>query len=90
MDCLLSPEIGLYIPAVFVFDDTEINLRNRRKLGCVHYFDGTVVDTLLLNHSIVVELLPGGTRQPESNRLPGQASSAYYIQRLFSAFTTDS
>lgn len=95
-DCLISPEIGVSIPAAFVYDpegdgmrmliaprilDPGNDTRAVRVQDPEEKTNGRVVE---LNHTIRIEYLPGGSRTPVSETLNG--SDAYCVQLLRAAF----
>lgn len=98
-ECVLSPEIGVSIPAAFVYDpdssgmrmliaprilDTGNDTRTVRVQDPAELTSGRVIE---LNHTIRVEYLPGGSRTPVSEALNG--SDAYCVQLLRAAFVDE-
>jgi hypothetical protein len=97
-ECVLSPEIGVSIPAAFVYDPSGEGMR---MLIAPRILDGNDTRTvrvqdpeentngwiLELNRTIRVEYLPGGSRTPVSESLTG--SDAYCVQLLRSAFVDE-
>lgn len=99
-ECVISPEIGVSIPAAFVYDpsgeggmrmliaprivDNGNDLRTIRVQDPEEKTNGRV---LKLNHTITVEYLPGGSRTPVSEVLNG--SDAFCVQLLRSAFVDE-
>lgn len=98
-ECVLSPEIGVSIPAAFVYDpdssgmrmliaprilDTGNDTRTVRVQDPAELTTGRVIE---LNHTIHVEYLPGGSRTPVSEALNG--SNAYCVQLLRAAFVDE-
>ena len=97
-DCILSPEVGLSVPAAFVYDQ-EAGLRmliaprllppaNESLTKLVAFRHPTTEQSfaqLSLNASVTVEALEGGTRQMRTETLDG--SAAYCVQLLRMAFS---
>jgi hypothetical protein len=96
-DCILSPEVGLSIPAAFIYDQfaglkmviapkilllTEHNSTVKR-IGFQNPDSRTSI-TMHFNDTINVQYLRGGTRVMESETMSG--SSAYCVQLLRRAF----
>jgi hypothetical protein len=97
-DCILSPEVGLSVPAAFVYDQ-EAGLRmliaprllpplNESVTKLVEFRHPTTekgLAQLSLNDTVHVEALEGGTRQMRTETLYG--SAAYCVQLLRMAFS---
>lgn len=99
-ECVLSPEIGVSIPAAFIYDwegssmrmliaprivnPVGEDVRSIRVQDPEEKTSGRVVE---LNHTIKVEYLPGGSRTPVSEVLNG--TDAYCVQLLRSAFVEE-
>ena len=98
-ECVISPEIGVSIPAAFVYDpegkgmrmliaprilDPGNDTRTVRVQDPEEKTGGRITE---LNHTIRVEYLPGGSRTPVSEALNG--SDAYCVQMLRSAFVDE-
>ena len=89
-DCVLSFEIGLAIPAAFLYDNTEgmrmlvapriINGSDERGVRSLDPVGERVGEELVFNYSVTVEYLPGGKRVPVTETLQGM--DAYCIQEL--------
>ena len=96
VDCLLSPEIGLSIPAAFVYDETE-GLRIIVAPRMLPYPNETRTiqwqnpeskgATFRFNASIHVEYLNEKSRAPQMEVLSGV--SAYCVQALRAAFVPE-
>ena len=99
-ECVISPEIGVSIPAAFVYDPSgEGGMRmliaprivengnDTRTIRVQDPDEKTNGRTLKLNHTIRVEYLPGGSRTPVSEVLNG--SDAFCVQLLRSAFVDE-
>ena len=101
-ECIISPEVGVSIPAAFVYDDTADSTGMRmliaprilhpigtdtRSIRVQDPTEKTNGRVLELNHTILVEYLPGGSRAPVSEQLNG--SNAYCVQLLRSAFVEE-
>ena len=95
LDCVLSPEIGLSIPAAFVYDVhagmqmivAPRLLPHESEQSLVRIATPAGVATpraLLINHTVVVEYLPGGSRAPVTEQLTDAAS--YCVQALRDAY----
>lgn len=98
-ECVISPEIGVSIPAAFLYDPEGdgmrmliapriINAGNDTRTVRVQdpeeRTNGRVVE---FNHTVRVEYLPGGSRAPITETLSG--SDAYCVQLLRSAFVDE-
>tara|TARA_B100001109_G_scaffold252407_1_gene248306 strand:- start:44 stop:637 length:594 start_codon:yes stop_codon:yes gene_type:complete len=96
-DCILSAEIGLAVPAAFVYDQEEglrmliapkmlplVDNHNttEKRIGVQN--PGSPMREQVYNDTVRVQYLRGGTRVMETNVLTG--SSAYCTQLLRSAF----
>lgn len=94
-DCVLSPEVGLSVPAAFVYDQAAgLNMVIAPKITALHAGHNSSVRTvafqdpagerrhaeLEFNDTITVEFLEGGTRSLATETFTG--SSAYCIQML--------
>ncbi|MBE35791.1 MAG: hypothetical protein CMI16_09610 [Opitutaceae bacterium] len=96
-DCVLSPEIGVALPAAFLYDeDAGVRmlvaprmLSHESGVARVRVYDpaGGAGRVLELNKSVYVEYLPGGSRAPVSEVLNG--SDAYCVQMLRAVFVED-
>jgi hypothetical protein len=96
-ECVLSPEIGLAVPAAFVYDHAEgmrmivapriINGSDERGVRALDPTGERVGVETAYNHSIRVEYLPGGSRVPAIETLSGQ--DAYCVQLLREAFVPE-
>lgn len=98
-ECVLSPEIGVSIPAAFIYDHTVDGMRMLIAPRIIHSGNDTrtvrVKDleqkttgrVLGLNHTIRIEYLPGGSRTPVIETING--SDAYCVQLLRSAFVEE-
>jgi len=98
-ECVLSPEIGVSIPAAFVYDHESSGMRmliaprilddgnDTRSVRVQDPEEKTSGRLLELNHTIRVEYLPGGSRTPVSESLNG--SDAYCVQLLRSSFVQE-
>ena len=98
VECLLSPEIGLAMPAAFLYDHATSSMRMliapkllARESEQVHVrvsppdSDGiTRTRTLVLNGTVAVEYLDGQTKQLHQRRL--EADEAFCVQLLRLAF----
>jgi hypothetical protein len=99
-ECVISPEIGVSIPAAFVYDPSgEGGMRmliaprivdngnDTRTIRVQDPEEKTNGRVLKLNHTITVEYLLGGSRTPVSEVLNG--SDAFCVQLLRSAFVDE-
>ena len=102
IECVISPEIGVSIPAAFVYDKKEGT--TMRMIVAPRIIDTDMEEDLRniriqdpeemtngrvtqFNHTITVEYLPGGSRAPVTETLTG--SEAYCVQLLRAAFVED-
>ena len=95
-DCIISPEIGLAIPAAFVYDPEHAGLRMvvapkliqmNSDVKTIRVSDQSAQTNGFLrqfNETVRVEYLPGGTRTPVTEVFNG--TDAYCIQLLRVAF----
>jgi hypothetical protein len=95
-ECVLSPEIGVAIPAAFTYDHAGQTMRmliaprflehesERRRVRLQDPGDESMRGSVELNHSVRVEFLPGGSRAPAVEVLAGAES--YCVQLLRMAF----
>ena len=98
-DCVLSPEIGVSIPAAFVYDPEHSGLRMvvaprlipmESEVKTVRVSDQTDKTNGVVykfNESVRAEYLPGGSRTPVTEVFNG--TDAYCIQLLRAAFDED-
>lgn len=101
-ECVLAPEVGVSIPAAFVYHPEGNGMKMMIAPRILPPADGTVDTrnirvqdpeektnghTALFNHTISVEYLPGGSRTPVIEELRG--SEAYCVQLLRAAFHED-
>jgi hypothetical protein len=100
-ECVLSPEVGVSIPAAFVYDPESTGMRmiiaprvlpsmdtvDVRTVRVQDITEKTNGRVLEFNFSTRVEFLPGGSRAPVSETLTG--SDAYCVQLLRAAFSED-
>ena len=96
-ECVLSPEIGLAIPAAFVYDHAEgmrmivaprvINGSDERGVRALDPTGERVGEETTYNHSVQIEFLPGGSRVPATETLRGH--DAYCVQLLREAFVPE-
>tara|TARA_Y100000768_G_scaffold255360_1_gene194064 strand:+ start:3613 stop:4293 length:681 start_codon:yes stop_codon:yes gene_type:complete len=101
-DCVLSVEIGLSLPAAFLYDPAGEGMRmliapklyentssSQDDLAMIRIHDVNDLSTgflLKFNRSIRVEYLPGGSRAPLTETLVGK--DAYCVQLLRAAYTS--
>ena len=98
-ECVLSPEIGLSIPAAFVYDEATTSMKMIIAPRLLPH-DGGATGLLLqdpseamahraivLNRSVRVEYLPGGKRSPVTEVLVNH--SAWCVQLLRLAFVDE-
>jgi hypothetical protein len=95
VDCILAPEVGINLPASFVYDDEEgfkmlvapkiLSASNERRVGMINPITEESSE-VAFNSSIHVEYLPAHSRAPVSAKLDGIA--AYCVQMLRMAFST--
>lgn len=97
-DCILSPEIGLSVPAAFVYDE-ENGLKmvmtpkisamdTERKRVDLHMPDGSRTGvSVLLSNNLTLEYLEGVTRLVKTESMTD--SAAYCVQLLRLAFAED-
>lgn len=100
-ECVISPEIGVSIPAAFVYDPEGSGMRmiiaprllrpgpsdDVRYVRIQDPTEQTAGRVTALNHSVRIEYLPGGSRAPVSEVLSG--SDAYCVQLLRAAFAPE-
>lgn len=100
-ECVISPEIGVSIPAAFVYDPEGTGMRmiiaprllqpavsdDVRYVRIQDPEEKTAGRVAALNHSVKIEYLPGGSRAPVSEVLSG--SDAYCVQLLRAAFAQE-
>ena len=97
-ECVLSPEIGMSIPAAFVPKADGVGMRmivapriigshNERHIKVEDPYGLALPRLLHLNHSLEVEFLTGQSRVPVAEGLEG--SDAYCVQLLRRSFTPD-
>jgi len=100
-ECVISPEIGVSIPAAFVYDPEGTGMRMIIAPRILSGLDVQDVRTVRVqdpeektsgrlaefNHSIQIEYLPGGSRAPVSETLNG--TDAYCVQLLRAAFVDE-
>ena len=100
-DCVLSAEIGVSIPAAFVYDPTGTGMRMLIAPRLYPNASGTEDDLAMvrvndqedlssgfqmqLNRSVRVEYLPGGSRAPVTEVLT--STDAYCVQLLRHAYS---
>lgn len=100
-ECVIAPEIGVSIPAAFVYDPEGTGMRmiiaprilppadlpDVRTIRVQDPDEQTSGRLVEFNHSIHIEYLPGGSRAPVSETLNG--SDAYCVQLLRAAFVDE-
>ena len=100
-ECVISPEIGVSIPAAFVYDPEGSGMRmliaprvlpqattpDVRTVRVQDPEEQTSGRLVEFNHSVRIEYLPGGSRAPVSETLNG--SDAYCVQLLRAAFVDE-
>lgn len=101
-ECVISPEVGVSIPAAFVYNPEDSGMRmliaprilplpdgegDPRTIRVQDPEEKTNGHVTMFNHTIKVEYLPGGSRAPVSEVLNG--SDAYCVQMLRAAFAAD-
>lgn len=100
-ECVLSTEIGVSIPAAFVYDPEGSGMRMLIAPRILHRAGSPDVRTIRVqdpegqtsgrlvefNHTIDIEYLPGGSRAPVSETING--SDAYCVQLLRAAFVEE-
>lgn len=98
-DCILSPEIGVSIPAAFIYDPAHAGLRMvvaprliemDSEIKTIRVADQSGSNggfTMQFNQSVRAEYLPGGSRTPVTEVF--SESDAYCLQLLRSAFDED-
>jgi hypothetical protein len=99
-ECVLSPEIGVSIPAAFVYDHESSGMKmiiaprilpseigDVRAVRVQDQTESTNGFVRQFNSSVRIEFLPGGSRAPVSETLNG--SDAYCVQLLREAFSAE-
>ena len=97
-ECILSPEIGMSIPAAFVPREDGVGMRmivaprilaseDQRNLKVEDITGKALPRLLLMNHTVEVEFLSGSSRVPVTETLVG--SDAFCVQLLRASFLKD-